>query len=1156
MSDAAPLLIRYRDRRLLAPGHGITCPQELQAELITNGFIADSNTVTDGQCGLHAFLISLTSARHQWPTLSQLAVCKKLATIRPLQSKLDHLRQLAVAWLTREANTILWDDMSVRAFVQNSMGDEIASFGDYLAKMAQRTYWVDLSILHALGVLFKVDVIIFQQGSDISFVGMSLRGLSSSASVPLVPVALHNDRHYWGLTSSYAPADVCGNSDADASADVRGNSDADAHANAPDQSKDSAYDDFCASHVEVVVHSLPSEDVQRELNLCLALRVWDPFAVPQQELLDCMTAIKGPLADATTCTVRQQAMEDLLYESVNFDNIPERLRYHGACRWRLSSRRQAVDESSRQNFVNEYLQVTSKISLHTVSKDLQISCAKNKQPCDCLDSFRSNPDVVRNWRVLWHCLPPYQRRELLLRMHHEDLAGFRRAYPNKSTKSWRVTYKFLGQKVCLRGFQALTHIGSSSLTAMRTGALNGQLSSLSRHEMGWDQLIKMTNKPKLYLDARMWLENYGSTVPEESPTSLVCKLPPGRKHFYYCTYMHDRESADRAYASEAVFLLAWRVDVNWLILQKLNPRQQMQCGVCCFLCHQIDSTRRGDATLHLLKSRLGIHFKFQAAQRLAQDRVEEKCAQSQGDLWMMKIDRMDQTKTILPMIWPLSHTPLFKLGERLVTSIIGSKWTGTGTNIHWLMRSNFADFPHDGNTQCSAILDNLHDVALAAGRLPKEFIVGADNTVKETKNNCFLHFCIWLLCVLDGCSLWSIVFMSLIAGHTHDALDAFYALLRAALAGQSYMTLADMWQIVITALKHDRGYIKFAHVCRTWDFTQMGKDADLPRIHGNDLPRIHVFNVFRHTTGIWIKWKQFMTDDTWSRPVLLVGRRRMKSIASMLPANVQPNFKANAEMMSWSQKLEETLVDQLPSRPAIKDGIEWFRAVINRTLPEYNGNHSPSLTKIMTDLVSIDHQAYAAPCSLVAADSGFLADIFVQHFPGADVPTVPVDTALRIVGAWEPPPPPRCILDDALVICKPAGASMSGMKLLFNLGRVISCPTERSPNLIVQWLVPPLGPVVDHKPGHKRTIPDLFGAWVPLDDITMKAAVMLEMPDCILSPSDVLIPNILLSADGTIPYCILDELRSQHDIDVSGLQVSRTQKGNLYRSHVLSRAYC
>ena len=64
-----------------------------------------------------------------------------------------------------------------------------------------------------------------------------------------------------------------------------------------------------------------------------------------------------------------------------------------------------------------------------------------------------------------------------------------------------------------------------------------------------------------------------------------------------------------------------------------------------------------------------------------------------------------------------------------------------------------------------------------------------------------------------------------------------------------------------------------------------------------------------------------------------------------------------------------------------------------------------------------------------------------------------------------------------------------------------------------------------------------------------------------LTPLGIQVPkrdvsNNQISADGTIPYCILDELRSQHAIDVSGLQVSRTQKGNLYRSHVLSRSYC
>ena len=215
-------------------------------------------------------------------------------------------------------------------------------------------------------------------------------------SLPLLPVALHNDRHYWGLTPSCNSADVCGTRDADA------------HADALDDA--AAYDDFCESHVEVrAISPQPQDAVHRELSLCLALRDWDPFAVPQQELLDAMAAINDSPADAMTCVVRQKAVEDLLYESANFDAIPERMRYHGASRWRLSSRRIAVDQSERPAFVKEYLRVTSTISLQTVAKDLQITCSKHQRPCDCLDCFRSSPDAVRNWRILWHCLPAYQR---------------------------------------------------------------------------------------------------------------------------------------------------------------------------------------------------------------------------------------------------------------------------------------------------------------------------------------------------------------------------------------------------------------------------------------------------------------------------------------------------------------------------------------------------------------------------------------------------------------------------------------------------------------------------------------------------------------------------------------------------------------------------
>ena len=385
MSSAAPLLTRYADKRILAPGYGITCPQELLAELTANRFDVD-DTVTDGQCGLHAFLIALTLAKRQWPRLQQLAAYKNLVKMRPLQSKLEHLRLMAVTWLKENAHTALWEGMTVKAFVENCMCDECASFGDYLEKMSQRYFWVDIAMLHALGVLFKVDVVIFQYGSDISFVGATLQFQATAeghrqankfstprtSALPLIPVALHNDRHYWGLTPSCNSADVCGTRGADADADADADAHSDAHAGATCQPSDMSYEDVCESYVEVqAISPQPQEAVQRELSLCLALCKWDPFAEPQQELLDSMAAIIDSPADATTCAVRQKAVDDLLYESANYDAIPERMRYHGASRWRLSSRRLAVDAQERPAFVQEYLQVTSKISLQTIAKDLQ-----------------------------------------------------------------------------------------------------------------------------------------------------------------------------------------------------------------------------------------------------------------------------------------------------------------------------------------------------------------------------------------------------------------------------------------------------------------------------------------------------------------------------------------------------------------------------------------------------------------------------------------------------------------------------------------------------------------------------------------------------------------------------------------------------------------
>ena len=910
-----PFLSRYADRRVVLPGDGITCPQELVDELQANQLIVDATTVTDGQCGLHAFLISLADARHRWPSLTRTCAWKTLARFRPVQSKLTHLRDIAVRWLQKFSKTTLWEGVTVRQFVASSMSNEVNGFGDYIQKMSQTTYWIDGAVLHALGIIFKVDVMLFQHGSDVAFVGESLGQHEPSRSVPMIPIALVNDRHYWGVLTSHRIADsFVGDAAAhhaervvpETSHTDAAGADADADADVDDDAQ-------CEPWVAAIVPAMvPDEEVRRELDLCIAICDWNPFNEPHADLLKCIASMNASAVDQPAqCAVRQQAIEDILHEQAHFDELPTRLKYHGACRWRLSQRKLAADSTQRRTLALEYLSTRHCLLPATIASDLEADCSTHsKVRCACLDQFRENNGIVRNWRVLWHSLPMHQRRELILRLFKADFDN--RQDPVNEQREWRMQYTFLGVDVCKKGFQILTRIGNSSLTKARTGAKRNNCSSLSRHEMGYDLALRMTNKPQLYLDARRWLENYGSTFAEQSPNSLICTLPPGRKHFYYLAYRHDRESDNRDFASEPVFLMCWRVDVSWLIVAPGN-QQQGKCGVCTFFKLQIDSAARGSPSLLILKSRLGKHFQFQAAQRLVQDNVEERAAQSHGDLWMMKIDRMDQTKSILPAMWALLRSPLFKLGERLVTSIVGSRWSGTGTDVHYLLRSNFEDFSHGADTQCSVILENLMYVGAKAGRLPKEFVISADNTVKETKNNCFVHFAVWLLCNLADTCLWSILFCSLITGHTHDSLDRFFSLIRQSLTGHDYFTVDDIWTLVRSALSNG-DKIHTAHVCQTWGFTQLGADAGLPRIHGHDLPRIHVFNVFRSTSGIWIKWKQFMTDDVWSRPVLLLGARRMQEVARMRPAKVDARFNRQAEMMSWSRKLEEALSDQLPQK--------------------------------------------------------------------------------------------------------------------------------------------------------------------------------------------------------------------------------------------------
>ena len=129
----------------------------------------------------------------------------------------------------------------------------------------------------------------------------------------------------------------------------------------------------------------------------------------------------------------------------------------------------------------------------------------------------------------------------------------------------------------------------------------------------------------------------------------------------------------------------------------------------------------------------------------------------------------------------------------------------------------------------------------------------------------------------------------------------------------------------------------------------MGADAGLPRWDGCGLQRLHCINMFRSPLGIHAKWKQYMTDDAWSRPVLLIGHRQMLALAKVSPAPRAMKFEHEGSMMQWVNKLEQTLQGGNSQQ---QSGIAWLRTIIAHADPRYST--SMGVEDIANELISID----------------------------------------------------------------------------------------------------------------------------------------------------------------------------------------------------------
>jgi hypothetical protein len=496
-------------------------------------------------------------------------------------------------------------------------------------------------------------------------------------------------------------------------------------------------------------------------------------------------------------------------------------------------------------------------------------------------------------------------------------------------------------------------------------------------------------------------------------------------------------------------------------------------------------------------------------------------------------------------------TPWMKTGERLVVGLVGCIWTGVqGSDGVCADRVDittvYEDHPHGANMQCTVILRNLRRANLCSNRLPERLTVSADNTVKETKNNTTLCFFIWLLCYFANSNLWCVRTVYKMVGHTHDNLDRFFSRVAMALRGRSYISQSEMQDIVSRTLSSYR--IAWSHSNNSYNFEstirqQLG-------LHVKRLRNLHDVEIFRTDGGIFMRWKQWMTDEAWSLPRKLLDFDQIENVAKMKPAEITHQFDASKANSGFN------LVAKLEAELQASSGISSSSADALRELKSIWRGETVKQAELLDEVLSslggcasgsmANHSA-----ALVSSSAAVPSDILYQSCPGHDVVGVPVETLVEISnpntqqshhnGTHQSSP--SCVLGDVLI----ARAEDCKSKLPFFLGVLRDISSDGAG--LVEWLHPLKTTECKFASGKKKQMLDIFGAWVSVDSLILSDIENLPSP--VIRPPDVLLWGFDFTDNSEIPFSVLDSLLDDHGLDFTGLSLSATARGNLYRTHRL-----
>ena len=186
-------------------------------------------------------------------------------------------------------------------------------------------------------------------------------------------------------------------------------------------------------------------------------------------------------------------------------------------------------------------------------------------------------------------------------------------------------------------------------------------------------------------------------------------------------------------------------------------------------------------------------------------------------------------------------------------------------------------------------------------------------------------------------------FTYLIPGHTHDIIDAIFALVSKALHGRNFHSLPEMMQILSAHMSRPPAW---KHLRDYWDFkNHRPKHFTSDHIHGVTAP--HHFRLFWSQAGhLCIQVKKWLTDKVWEEPIEMVHHTDIPLFLNDMPQPIEPEWGAGVEgsTINWLTKLQSLY--EAMGRTQHNAAIQHSISVMGHKDPAYLPSGVPLATKL------------------------------------------------------------------------------------------------------------------------------------------------------------------------------------------------------------------